>query len=133
KDTRVQFIHDSLVEMEKTLNENNSSMEIRYGIAEEEIIDYCKRCDIELVVTNRDYEPAAKRRDELVANLLNANNSQFGDFKDSVVFEPHETLKNDGTPYKVFTPYMRAWRGVLLEHGNEVPNYNCKLKKMVTR
>jgi deoxyribodipyrimidine photo-lyase len=31
-------------------------------------------------------------------------------FKDQVIFEKSETVKQDGTPYTVFTPYSRAWK-----------------------
>lgn len=133
QDTRVQFIHDSIIEMEEELNKRHSSIEIRYGVPEEEIVSYCQNNNIHHVFTNRDYEPAAKKRDELVAKKLDAINIEFSHFKDSVVFEANETLKNDGTPYKVFTPYMRAWRGALLEHGGVVPNYSSKLDKFVRR
>lgn len=133
KDTRVQFIHDSLLEMEEEFNAQGSSLEIRYGLPEEEVINYCQEYKIDHVFTNRDYEPAAKKRDQKVAKELSKSSIEFSDFKDSVVFEAKETLKSDGTPYKVFTPYMRLWRGVLLEHGGNVANYECKLSKLLQR
>lgn len=133
KDMRVQFIHDSLVEMEEQLNKRNSSLEVRYGVPEEEIISYCQKNQVHHVFTNRDYEPAAKKRDHTVASKLNELNIEFSHFKDSVVFEAKETLKSDGTPYKVFTPYMRAWRGTLLEHDGVVPEFDCKLERFAKR
>jgi deoxyribodipyrimidine photo-lyase len=36
-------------------------------------------------------------------------------FKDHVIFEENEVLKDDGTPYTVFTPYSKKWKQVLDE------------------
>ena len=30
-------------------------------------------------------------------------------YKDQVIFEKNEIVKNDGTPYKVYTPYSKKW------------------------
>jgi deoxyribodipyrimidine photo-lyase len=35
--------------------------------------------------------------------------------KDHVIFEKNEILKNDGTPYTVFTPYANKWRATLTD------------------
>lgn len=129
-DSRVQFIHDSLVEMEDQLIQHGSSLEIRYGDPVKEIVDYASKHKIDAVFTNRDYEPAAKERDEQVKEQLTKHNIKFNTFKDSVVFEAKETLKNDGTPYRVFTPYMRNWLSVLFNQGGEVANYAINLKKL---
>src|SRR5690606_2934964 len=37
----------------------------------------------------------------------------FKAFKDQVIFDKNEVLKNDGTPYTVYTPYSKKWRGLL--------------------
>mgnify|MGYP006230351345 FL=1 len=33
----------------------------------------------------------------------------FKAFKDQVIFEKSEIVKDDGNPYKVYTPYSRKW------------------------
>ncbi|MBH47771.1 MAG: deoxyribodipyrimidine photolyase [Halobacteriovorax sp.] len=125
-DARVQFIHDSLVEMQ-----NQASIEVRYGDPKKEILAYCQEHEISDVFTNRDYEPMAKERDQAVKEALSSKNIKFHTFMDSVVYEAKRTLKDDGTPYKVFTPYMKRWLSVLAEDGFEVANYQCDLSKIV--
>ena len=39
----------------------------------------------------------------------------FYTFKDQVILEKEEVLKDDGKPYTIFTPYSRKWKGVLTE------------------
>ncbi len=42
-------------------------------------------------------------------NYLRGSGIGFHRFKDQVIFEEDEILKNDGKPYTVFTPYKRKW------------------------
>ena len=44
-----------------------------------------------------------------VAKLLESRGIRFRSFKDQVIFEEVEVLKQDGSPYTVFTPYKRKW------------------------
>lgn len=40
-------------------------------------------------------------------------NISFHTYKDQVIFDKDEVVKDDGTPYTVFTPYSRKWRQML--------------------
>jgi len=62
------------------------------------------------VYTNRDYEPYAKERDTAIEQLLESQNIGFHTFKDHVIFEMDEILKDDGAPYVIYTPYSRKWK-----------------------
>ena len=64
---------------------------------------------IDSVYINKDYEPYAIQRDNETANLLKVNNIKLYRFKDQVIFEESEILKNDGKPYTIFTPYKNKW------------------------
>ncbi|WP_282043249.1 cryptochrome/photolyase family protein [Winogradskyella flava] len=110
-DARVTFIHETLQEMRKTLQEKHgSSIAMHHGkpfeIYKQLIEDY----DIDTVYTNRDYEPYAKERDNSIEKLLNDNDITFQTYKDQVIFEKDEVVKKDGDPYVVYTPYMRTWK-----------------------
>jgi deoxyribodipyrimidine photo-lyase len=69
--------------------------------------------DIEKVFTNHDYEPYAIKRDLSVNEILSKHGISFLSFKDQVIFEKSEVVKDDGKPYTVFTPYGRKWKTVL--------------------
>lgn len=114
KDRRVQFIYDSLIELNKKLNNN---LNIYYGEPVEVISQLVKDHSIDSVYTNRDYEKYATDRDKKVASI---NNIDFYEFKDSVIFEKDQVLKGDGTPYSVFTPYKRRWLATFEESLGEV-------------
>ncbi|MEN8816403.1 MAG: deoxyribodipyrimidine photo-lyase [Nonlabens sp.] len=115
-DARVTFIFEELQRMRATLQEEqDSSLAMYYG----KPIDIWKKIletyEIDTVFTNRDYEPYAKERDEKIDQLLAEKNIDFKTFKDQVIYEKDEVVKNDGDPYVVYTPYKNKW----LEHFRE--------------
>lgn len=64
---------------------------------------------VQKVFTNRDYEPYAKDRDSKIEQLLDANGIEFLTFKDQVIFEKNEIVKDNGKFYSIFTPYSKTW------------------------
>lgn len=59
------------------------------------------------VYWNRCYEPFAIARDKDIKSTLKDRGLDVRSFNGSLLWEPHEALKEDGTPYKVFTPYYK--------------------------
>ncbi len=108
-DTRIQFIHHQLQKMQKTLRRLGSSLLVLKGDPEEIFRELLKKWKISAVYTNHDYEPYAIQRDEKIAQLLKAHQISFYTFKDQVIFEKNEIIKDDGKPYTVFTPYKNRW------------------------
>ena len=108
-DRRVEFIRDSLVELDQNLKQRGGGLIIRTGRATDEIPILAMALDVSAVFINRDYEPRAKRRDAQVAKALNIARVGFESFKDQAVFEHPEVLTSSGRPYTVFTPYKKAW------------------------
>lgn len=108
-DRRLQFIHSSIEEMDQSLRKKGSRLLVLHGDPVVEIPKLAKELNALSVVTSEDYESYAKGRDEKVARALEEINCQFVRVKDHVIFNGHEVLKSDGTPYQVFTPYKKAW------------------------
>lgn len=109
-DARVTFIHDCLRRLSASLQQQHSSGIACYkGTPIDIFKKLMKTFVIEAVYTNRDYEPYAVKRDKEIQSLLNDNGINFKHFKDHVIFEKNEILKDDGTPYVVYTPYKKKW------------------------
>jgi deoxyribodipyrimidine photo-lyase len=104
-DSRVAFILQSLDVLKHDLEKNGTSLSILYG----DPVELYKRINVASVYTNEDYEPYARQRDSAISNILTERGSSFQSFKDQVIFGPDEVLKDDGSPYTVFTPYSRKW------------------------
>ncbi len=109
-DARVTFIYEQLQKMRDELQDKvGSSIAMLYGEPEKMWKDLLDDHDINAVFTNRDYEPYAQERDEKIEKLLGEHNIDFLTFKDQVIYEKDEVVKNDGDPYVVYTPYKNKW------------------------
>lgn len=110
-DARVSFIHQTLQNMRQSLQDDHeSSIAIYHGKPKDIYKQLIEAYDVNAVFTNRDYEPYARERDKEIEELLINHDIEFKSFKDQVIFEKDEVVKNDGDPYKVYTPYMRTWK-----------------------
>ncbi|MDQ2863194.1 MAG: deoxyribodipyrimidine photo-lyase, partial [Bacteroidota bacterium] len=114
-DKRVEFIRDMLIEIQDKLVKQNGSLEVYYGTPEDVFKKLLKEYEVHAVYTNHDYEPYAIGRDKLIKQLLASKNIGFKTYKDQVIFEKDEVLKDDGKPYTVYTPYSRKWKDALTD------------------
>ena len=122
-DRRVEFIYQALQQLQQQLLKLGSTLEVRYGFPEQVYKELLREYTVEKVFTNHDYEPYAQKRDTAIEQLLQTNGTSFHTFKDQVILEKNEVLKDDGKPYTVFTPYSRKWKAVLTEfHLKPYPN-----------
>ncbi|MBC7511064.1 MAG: deoxyribodipyrimidine photo-lyase [Ferruginibacter sp.] len=114
-DRRVEFIHAALEEMQNSLRVIGSSLEVYYGTPEEVFEKLFAKYTIETVFANHDYEPYAFERETAIVKLLKEHHSSLLTYKDQVLLEKAEVVKDDGKPYTVFTPYSRKWKSVLTD------------------
>ena len=115
-DPRVTFIHNELKEIDTELRKKGSSLWVFYG--DPTLINRAllkNHPEIDSIYFNRDYEPYAIKRDKEIAQLYMNCGKIFFDSKDHVIFEKNEIVKNDGTPYSVYSPYARKWLDQLKE------------------
>jgi len=124
-DKRVHLIHQRLAFMHAQLQTYNSGLVVRYGKAQDVMIDLCSEFNVSHIYCNEDYEPQAIVRDTSILNIAAAKNITFTSFKDQVVFAKNEVLKPDGTPYTIFTPYSKKWKSLLAE--TSIVNYQSEL------
>ena len=117
KDARIEMIHAALGNITDAMKENRCNVGMYLGQPKAVFESLLKQYNITKVVTNHDYEPYAKDRDQTIHDLLAQNGIQFETHKDQVIFEKSEVVKDDGTPYKVYTPYSRKWLKRFAEEG----------------
>jgi len=115
KDRRVEFIHLALQDIQRQLLKLDSSLDFRYGTPLQVYKELLNEYNVGKVYTNHDYEPYASQRDAEIEKLLKENGVNFETFKDQVILEKDEVLKDDGKPYTIFTPYSKKWKSVVTE------------------
>lgn len=109
RDRRVQFIRESLVELDAGLRARGGGLIVRHGKASGEIPLLASELGVSKVFVNRDYEPAAKQRDRQVSESLAQRGIAFECLKDQVIFDGSAVVTQAGKPFSVFTPYKNAW------------------------
>ena len=75
---------------------------------------------------NKTYEPKYLEFDRYLTKNFQSKNIKFKIFKGNILNEYIEVKKNDGTPFKVFTPYWRNAEKLYLE---KIPAKNKKISK----
>ena len=108
-DLRVNFIYKTLAGIKETLEKIGSSIYIAHGKPQDVFKKMAEEFHICSVYTNRDYEPYSVLRDLNVERFLEINKIEYHSYKDHVLFEKDELVKDDGKPYTVFTPYKNKF------------------------
>jgi deoxyribodipyrimidine photo-lyase len=109
-DARVTFIHNQLSVIQKQLQAVGKSLAVFHGKPQAIFEKLIHENTITTVFTNHDYEPYARKRDLELYQLFKENSIEFKTCKDQVIFEKSEVVKDDGTPYVVYTPYSNKWK-----------------------
>ena len=113
EDRRVEFIRESLVELDRSLRalcgHAGAGLIVRHGSAAIELPRLAHELRVRAVYANHDYEPQAVARDTAVRSALALAGVALHTSKDHVIFEQAELLTQSGKPYVVFTPYRNAW------------------------
>lgn len=112
-DRRLGFIVDSVVDLDRTLRATGGSLEILHGSARREIPAFAAALGRPVVFASGDHEPFGAARDAQVGRELSAFGSALRIVHDHAIFAPQRILTGSGTPFRVFTPYFRAWTAAL--------------------
>jgi len=115
-DRRVEFIRDSLVDLDAQLRSLGLAhgvaevgLIVRHGDAREALPALARQLGVQAVYASHDDEPAALARDARVRGTLADAGIALHTGKDHVVFERSELLTATGSAYSVFTPYKNTW------------------------
>ena len=98
------WLHHSLASLDKSLN---GSLRKFHGDPFKILAKLVADENIDNVFWNRCYEPWIVSRDKKIKSEIQKLGLNVKSFNGSLLYEPWEVLKSDGTPYKVFTPYYR--------------------------
>ena len=96
------WLHHSLRALDRALD---GRLHVCSGDPLEIIPHLVRTYGVQRVHWNRCYEPWRQQRDQQLKELLKESGIVVRSFNASLLWEPWDVLKQDGTPYKVFTPY----------------------------
>lgn len=115
-DNAVQFMMESLEDLEKQLKDKDGKLYYYYGHPHDVIEKILKsNKDIEAVYVNKDYTPYSKKRDAMIKKVCAERNAVFKQFED-VVLNPIGSIKTTGGEiYTKFTPYFRKAKKIKVD------------------
>jgi deoxyribodipyrimidine photo-lyase len=108
-DARVSFIYESLNQLNTEFLQRGNAIKIEKGNTLEVWKKLIQSYAIKEVYFNKDYEPYAIGRDKKLKTLFLEKGIQCNSYKDQVIFEEAEIVKEDGLPYTVYTPFKNKW------------------------
>lgn len=98
------WLHYSLISLQQSLS---GDLSIYKGDPLAIFKRLIEQYDINSITWNRCYEPWRITRDSKIKEFLTSNGVTVYTVNGSLLWEPWEITKDDGTPYKVFTPFYR--------------------------
>ena len=132
-DARVTFIHDTLTALNNYLRKHyNSGIAIYMGNPKDIFEKLTKQFIVKQVYANHDYEPYTRKRDNEIKSLLDAKHIPLYTFKDHIIYKPDDIIKRNGAPYKVYTPYMKAWKIKFRSEGIQMYGTKPLLKHLIS-
>ncbi|HMZ15668.1 MAG TPA: deoxyribodipyrimidine photo-lyase, partial [Mycobacterium sp.] len=105
----LQFLGDSLRALNDTMG---GRLLILRGRPEERIPELCAAVDASAVHVSADFSPFGARRDAAVSAVLAEAGVAWQATGSPYLVSPGRVTKDDGTPYKVFTPFFARWKEV---------------------
>jgi deoxyribodipyrimidine photo-lyase len=98
------WLHHALNDLAESLHQQ---LIVTQGDAQSVLEKLAQQYGATHIVWNRMYEPWARKRDADIKSYFKDSEVAAKSLNGSLLWEPWEVLKNDGTPYKVYTPYYR--------------------------
>jgi deoxyribodipyrimidine photo-lyase len=119
------FLKNSLIDLNSQLNLFNSKLYMFYDEINDIIFKLKKYFNIEAIFINEDYTPFSVDRDKKIKELCEKISIDFNSFFDKLLLKPKETLKENGEPYTIFTPFFRknSLKNIEILKNNLYKNY----------
>lgn len=98
----LQFMLESIRDLQQQLQ---GKLALYHASPEQVVKRLHEQQQIQAVFINRDYTPFSRRRDDELATVCKQLGIALHTLPDILLNEPEQALKNDQTPYKVFTAF----------------------------
>ncbi len=120
------WLSKSLEFFKDSLKKFNISLEIVSG-DEIDIFSKIKKNDDITIYWSKVYEPDVIAKGKKIRDIFIKNGINYKYFKGNILIEFQDVIKDDGTPFKVFTPF---WKNAEQKYLNKVPSKIFKIKKL---
>lgn len=122
----VQFMIESLKDLDANLRKKNSKLHLYYGDNIEVLTKIMSKNNIENIVFNIDYTPYARKRDKQIYDFCLKKGVKCVMVEDYLLNKIGTLVKKDGNPYSIFTPFYNN----AIKHKVDKP-YATKIKNLI--
>lgn len=129
----VQFMMESLEELDGKLRDKGSRLFYFFGKQDEIIGKLIKKYNIDAVYTNRDYTRYSVKRDNKIEKVCENNDTKFYSIEDLLLQPFGSILTGGNTIYTKFTPFHKKAKKVPVKKPvtNKYKNYYPKKNKLI--
>lgn len=106
---RKSFIYERLNLINDKLNEFGAYLEVLEGDFFSKFKELNQKWAISSIFYNKVYDKEVLSVENSVRKFCSQNYIKVNDFKDDLIFEPKEIVKDDRTPYAVYTAFKNKW------------------------
>jgi deoxyribodipyrimidine photo-lyase len=106
---RQAFLCGCLESLAKNLEAKGGRLIIRCGRADEVLEQLARQTDAEAIYCNRDPDPFGRAMEQRLTKMAERLGIRLHAYQDIALHERDELLTGGGSPFKVFTPYAKAW------------------------
>ncbi len=106
---RQQFLVENLASLSTSLRKAGSHLVIRQGEALAELKALVKETGASAIYANRDPDPFGRAVEADLEKLAEQLGIRLHLYKDVALHEQNEVLTGSNSPFRVFTPYCKAW------------------------
>ncbi len=111
---RRAFLWEGLRQLDASLRQRGSYLVIRHGLPDDQLLRLCEETHATAIYAEEDFSSYALRRGRKISSLMNLILVQG-----LSAIHPGQVYKADGSPYTVYTPFMRAWKTKYLSQGGD--------------
>ncbi|MCC2463348.1 DNA photolyase family protein [Bacillus mobilis] len=104
------WLHHAIIDVQKQLEALGSTLIIRKGNTQEEILSLIDQLGITAVYWNICYDPDRLQSNQKMKMMLEGKGIVCKEFNSYLLLEPWIIKKKDNTEYKVFTPFYNAFQ-----------------------
>jgi deoxyribodipyrimidine photo-lyase len=106
---RQEFLCGCLESLDKNLRKKGGRLIVRRGAAPELLIALALETGAEAIYFNRDPDPFGRETEVHLHKACERQGITVRPHKDIALVERDELLTSSGSPFRVFTPYAKAW------------------------
>ena len=119
-DKCVQFMHESLVDLESKIINKGGILNFFYGDALKIVKNILENNNVNYLVFNEDYTKFSTKRDQGIMNLCKSNGVAFKKFMDIPLTDFREFKTGSGKPYRRFKWFLKKAQESTIKLPNDI-------------